>query len=81
MWPGSLSRDTTSGVLHPALVFSAHEIHGPGRAGPKEGYKNNHRAGIPLQWRKSERVRIVESGEKKVPGRLYSGLLRLKGGL
>jgi len=42
------SGETSPGVLHSALEPSAPEGHGTVGAGPKEGYKNDLRAGGPL---------------------------------
>jgi len=40
--------DLVSGVLRSALEPSAQEGHGTVGAGPKEGYKDDPRAGAPL---------------------------------
>ena len=42
------SGETSPGVLRSALEPSAQEGHGAVGAGPKEGYKNDPRAGAPL---------------------------------
>ena len=42
------SGETSPGVLRSTLVPSAREGHGTVGAGPKEGYKNDPRAGAPL---------------------------------
>jgi len=42
------SGETSPGVLRSALEPSAQEGHGTVGAGPKEGYKNDPRAGAPL---------------------------------
>jgi len=42
------SGETSPRVLHSALEPSAQEGHGTDGAGPKEGYKNDPRAGAPL---------------------------------
>ena len=42
------SGETSPGVLRSALEPSAQEGHGPVGAGPKEGCKNDPRAGAPL---------------------------------
>ena len=42
------SGETSPGVLRSALQRSAQEGHGTVGAGPKEGYKNDPRAGAPL---------------------------------
>jgi len=42
------SGETSPGVLHSALEPSAQEGHGTVGAGPKEGYKNDLRAGASL---------------------------------
>jgi len=39
---------SSPGVLRSALEPSAQEGHGTVGAGPKEGYKNDPRAGVPL---------------------------------
>ena len=46
--PYLCSGETSPGVLHSALEPSAQEGHGTVGAGPKEGYKNDPRAGEPL---------------------------------
>ena len=42
------SGETSPGVLRSALEPSAQEGHGTVGVGPKEGYKNDQRAGAPL---------------------------------
>ena len=42
------SHEMPPGVLQPALEPSAQEGHGSVGAGPKEGHKNDPRAGAPL---------------------------------
>jgi len=42
------SGETSPGVLRSALEPSAQERHGTVAAGPKEGYKNDSRAGVPF---------------------------------
>ena len=49
--------------------------------GPEEGHKNDQRDGAPLLRGKAERVEAVQPGEEKAPGRPYSSLPVLKGGL
>ena len=36
---------------------------------PEEGNKNHQRAGTPVLGGKAERVRVVQPGEEKAPGR------------
>jgi len=46
-----------------------------------EGQENDHKDGMPLLWRKAERVGAVQPGEKKAPGTPYHSLSIIKGDL
>ena len=48
---------------------------------PEEGQKDEQRAGAPLLQRQAEGVGVVQLGEVKASGKLYSGLSVLKIGL
>ena len=75
------SGETSPAVLRSALEPSAQEGHGTVGAGPKEGYKNDPRAGAPLLWGQAERVRLVQPGEENAEGRPDCSLSVLKGSL
>ena len=75
------SGETSSGVLRSALEPSAQEGHGTVGAGPKEGYKNDPRAGAPLLWGQAEKVGLVQPGEVKAVWRPDCSLSVLKGSL
>ena len=47
----------------------------------REGCENGQKAGMPLLWRRAERVGVVQPGEGKALGRPYSSLPVAKGGL
>ena len=68
-----------------AYFFSSwiikNKIHGTVGAGPKEGYKNDPRAGAPLLRGQAERVGLVQPGEEKAVGRPDCSLSVLKGSL
>ena len=70
-----------NGVLRSALEPSAQEGRGTVGAGPKEGYKNDPRAGAPLLGGQAERVGLVQPGEEKAAGRPDCSLSVLKGSL
>lgn len=46
---------------------------------PEKGQDDDHRAGAPLLFRQARRVRVVQSGEKKILLRHYSIFQYLKG--
>ncbi|GAB0188286.1 hypothetical protein GRJ2_001293900 [Grus japonensis] len=70
------------GVLRPPLGSPAQERHGAGGASPEEGHKNDQKAGTPLLRRRAERIRFVQPGEEKLPGKAtYSSLSISKGSL
>jgi len=75
------SGETSPGVLRSALEPSAQEGHGTVGAGPKEGYKNDPRAGAPLLGGQAERDGLVQPGEEKAAGRPDCSLSVLKGSL
>jgi len=49
--------------------------------GPEEGYKNDQSDGTPLLRGQDARVRAVQPGEGKAPGRPYCGLSVSRGSL
>ena len=66
-------------------IFVAMELYlltfGTVGAGPKEGYKNDPRAGAPLLWGQAERVGLVQPGEEKAAGTPDCSLSVPKGSL
>lgn len=71
---------STSPLLwwHPTWVLCPAQVPGEG---PGEDHKDGQNGGTPLQWRKAERVGVVQLKEEKVPGRPQSSLTVPKGGV
>ena len=63
------------------LWGSQHERHGPVRARPEEGHKNDQMAAVRLLWRQAKRVGVFQPGEEKALGRSYCSLPVPEGGL
>ena len=72
LFPSTLHCESSSGVLHSTPVPSMQERHGPTAVSPEDEYKDGQRSGVPLQWSKAKRIGVVQPGEEKTLGRLYS---------
>ena len=69
------------GTAFLSFLFQKHgdkKRRGPVGMGPEEGCKSDQRAGAPLLRGQAKRLRVVQSGEEKAPGRSYCSLPVLK---